>query len=182
MLGFKKKLIKLVNKKYYVLNLKLILNLMDIINDKQQFAKDTIAILADKAKENIIQNKYLLEKIYIFKQQILEVKNLITEFSINSNQKNINNKIATKYKEKLTLLNSHLKGEIDKVLSKQKIIHKNSINELSIENKILSQLSIDNFILKNTLIKLNNDSFRYNLNLKSIKEFSILANVFISSI
>jgi hypothetical protein len=48
---------------------------MDIINDKQQFAKDTIAILADKAKENIIQNKYLLEKIYIFNISIFNFKN-----------------------------------------------------------------------------------------------------------
>ena len=146
---------------------------MDIINDKQQFAKDTIAILADKAKENIIQNKYLLEKIYIFKQQILEVKNLITDFSTNSNQKNINNKIATKYKEKLTLLNSHLKEEIDKVLSKQKIIHKNSINELSIENKILSQLSIDNFILNNTLAELNSTTKSLNECINTSKKYEI---------
>ena len=128
---------------------------MNTINDKQQFAKDSIAILANQAKTNIIKNQELLEKINIFKQEIKTVKNLITNFSINSNQKNINKVIAIKYKEQLALLNSHLKEGINKDLNKQKALHKNSMNELSIENRTLSQLNIDNFILNNTLSKLN---------------------------
>ena len=63
---------------------------MNTINDKQQFTKDSIANLANKAKTNIIKNQELLEKISIFKQEINGVKKLITNFSINSNQKNIN--------------------------------------------------------------------------------------------
>ena len=128
---------------------------MNTINDKQQFAKDSIAILANQAKTNIIKNQELLEKINIFKQEIKTVKNLITNFSINSNQKNINKVIAIKYKEELTLLNTRLKEGINKDLNKQKALHKNSMNELSIENRTLSQLNIDNFILNNTLSKLN---------------------------
>ena len=128
---------------------------MNTINDKQQFTKDSIAILASQAKTNIIKNQELLEKISIFKQEINRVKKLITNFSINSNQKNINKRIAIKYKEQLALLNSHLKEEINKDLKKQKTLYKNSANELSIENRTLSQLNIDNFILNNTLSKLN---------------------------
>ena len=128
---------------------------MNTINDKQQFTKDSIAILANQAKTNIIKNQELLEKISIFKQQINGVKKLITNFSINSYQKNINKVIAIKYKEQLSLLNSYLKEGINKDLNKQKALYKNSVNELSIENRTLSQLNIDNFILNNTLSKLN---------------------------
>ena len=128
---------------------------MNTINDKQQFTKDSIANLANKAKTNIIKNQELLEKISIFKQEINGVKKLITNFSINSNQKNINKLIGIKYKDQLALLNSHLKEEINKGLNKQKSLYKNSLNELSIENRTLSQLNIDNFILNNTLSKLN---------------------------
>ena len=128
---------------------------MNAVNEKQQYTKDSIAILANQAKTNIIKNQELLEKISIFKQEINEVKKLITNFSINSNQKNINKAIAIKYKEQLALLNSHLREGINKDLNKQKTLYKNSINELSMENRTLSQLNIDNFILNNTLSKLN---------------------------
>ena len=37
----------------------------------------------------------------------------------------------------------------------------------------MDKQEVDNFILKNTLLKLNSDSLRYNLSLKSIKEFSV---------
>jgi hypothetical protein len=128
---------------------------MSTINDLQQFTKDSIAILADKGRENIFQNKYLLENINIFKKEIITVKNLINYFWLNSNQKKINNIIATKYKEQLILFNSQIKEEINKDLQKLKLIHKNSLNELSLEDRTLSQISIDNFILNNTLAKLN---------------------------
>jgi hypothetical protein len=61
-----------------------------LLNNRQQFTKDSIAILADKARENIIQNKYLSEKINIFKQEITTIKNLMNNFWKNSNKKNIN--------------------------------------------------------------------------------------------
>ena len=146
---------------------------MNTINDRQQFTKDSIAILADHARENINQNKYLLEKINIFKQQIIVVKNLITNFWINSNQKNNKNIIAKKYIEELTLLNSRLKEEIHKDLSKQNLLYKKSINELSIENRTLSQLSIDNFILNNTLVKLNSSTQSLNNSIEISKKYEI---------
>ena len=146
---------------------------MNTINDRQQFTKDSIAILADQARENINQNKYLLKKINIFKQQIIVVKNLITNFWINSNQKNNKNIIAKKYIEELTLLNSRLKEEIHKDLSKQNLLYKKSINELSIENRTLSQLSIDNFILNNTLVKLNSSTQSLNNSIEISKKYEI---------
>ena len=127
---------------------------MNTINEKEQFTKYSLALLADKARTYIIQNKYLIEKIKAFKQEIILVKNSITNFS-NSSDKNNNNLIASKYNQQLSLLNNQLKEDINKILSKQNILYKNFIDDLNIKNRALSQLSIDNFILNNTLNKLN---------------------------
>ena len=146
---------------------------MNTINDLQQITKDSIAILADKARENIIQNKYLLEKINIFKNEIITVKNLINNFWLNSNQQKINNIIASKYKEQLSLFNSNLKEEINKGQQKLKLLQKNSLSELSIEDRTLSQLSIDNFILNNTLSKLNSTTQSLNESIETSKKHEI---------
>ena len=146
---------------------------MNSIIDKQQFTKDSISILAEKAKENIIHNKYLLQKISIFKQEINIVKNLITNFSLNSNQKNISNIISSKYKEHLSLFNSNIREEINKNLNKQKTVYKNSSNELSVENRTLSQLSIDNFILNYTLDELNHITKALNESIEVSKKHEI---------
>ena len=146
---------------------------MNTINDLQQITKDSIAILADKARENIIQNKYLLEKINIFKNEIITVKNLINSFWLNSNQQKINNIIASKYKEQLSLFNSNLKEEINKGQQKLKLLQKNSLSELSIEDRTLSQLSIDNFILNNTLSKLNSTTQSLNESIETSKKHEI---------
>ena len=128
---------------------------MNTINDLQQITKDSIAILADKARENIIQNKYLLEKINIFKNEIITVKNLINNFWLNSNQQKINNIIASKYKEQLSLFNSNLKEEINKGQQKLKLLHKNS------------------FILNNTLSKLNSTTQSLNESIETSKKHEI---------
>lgn len=146
---------------------------MNTINDLQQITKDSIAILADKARENIIQNKYLLEKINIFKNEIITVKNLINNFWLNSNQQKINNIIASKYKEQLSFFNSNLKEEINKGQQKLKLLQKNSLSELSIEDRTLSQLSIDNFILNNTLSKLNSTTQSLNESIETSKKHEI---------
>ena len=143
------------------------------LNNRQQFTKDSIAILADKAKENIIQNKYLSEKINIFKQEITTIKNLMNNFWKNSNKKNINDKILSKYIEHLEQLNSYLKDDFKKNLNKLQILQKNSKNEFSYENSTLSQLSIDNFILKNTLIKLYSMTQSLNNSIEISKKYEI---------
>ena len=95
-----------------------------LLNYKQQFSKDSIAIMADKARENIIQNKYLSEKLNIFKQQITTIKNLINNFWKNSNEKNISTKILSKYKEHLEVLKSYLKEDINKNSYKLNVLQK----------------------------------------------------------
>ena len=144
-----------------------------LLNNRQQFTKDSIAILADKARENIIKNKYLSEKINIFKQEITTIKNLMNNFWKNSNKKNINDKILSKYIEHLEQLNSYLKDDFKKNLNKLQILQKNSKNEFSYENSTLSQLSIDNFILKNTLIKLYSMTQSLNNSIEISKKYEI---------
>ena len=144
-----------------------------LLNNRQQFTKDSIAILADKARENIIQNKYLSEKINIFKQEITTIKNLMNNFWKNSNKKNMNDNILSKYIEHLEQLNSYLKDDFKKNLNKLQILQKNSKNEFSYENSTLSQLSIDNFILKNTLIKLYSMTQSLNNSIEISKKYEI---------
>ena len=119
--------------------------------------KESITKLADEAKLNINRNKYLLEIIEIYKQQISIVKNLITNYSLNINQSNKSKyNLSFEYKNQLSLLNSKLKDEINKIFKKKD----NNINyisqDLSIINQTLTEFSVDNFILKNTIKKYNN--------------------------
>ena len=126
---------------------------MNSINTRE-YTKDSIIIFANEAKLHINQNKNLLEIIEILKQQISKVKNLITNYSLNSNL-DINDSInlALNYKNLLLELKSKLKEDIFKNLKKQEINYNNISQELHTLNPILSQLSVDNFILNNTINK-----------------------------
>ena len=126
---------------------------MNSINTRE-YTKDSIIIFANEAKLHINQNKNLLEIIEILKQQISKVKNLITNFSLNSNL-DVNDSInlALNYKNLLLELKSKLKEDIFKNLKKQEINYNNISQELHTLNPILSQLSVDNFILNNTINK-----------------------------
>ena len=136
--------------------------------------KESITRLADEAKIHINQNKYLFDIIGIFKQQISVVKNLITNYSLNLNQNNktIYN-LAFEYKNQLSSLNSKLKEEINKLLKKQD----NNINyisqDLSIKNQTLTEFSVDNFILKNTIKKYNNIIEKLDKSIESSKKYDI---------
>ena len=146
---------------------------MNSFNTKK-YTKDSIIILADEAKAKMEQNKYLIEIIDIFKKQISLVKNLITNHSSNHNlnsDSNIN--LALKYKHELLALKSKLKEEIDKKLKKQNINFKNISQDLSILNQALSQLSIDNFILNNTINKYNSELKNLNENIEGAKKHDI---------
>ena len=133
---------------------------MNLNNCKDQlYNKESIIKLADEVKIQMNHNKYLLEIIDIFNQQISDVKNIITNYSLNihQNQNNIPNiNPAENYKNILSILNSKLKEEINKNIKKQENLIKKIETDLSMENQTLSQLSIDNFILSNTIRK--NDS------------------------
>ena len=136
---------------------------MNSINTKE-YTKDSIILLADKAKFHIYQNKHLLEITDIFKQQISKVKNLITNYSLNSNlDANDSIDLALRYRNQLLSLNSKLKEEINANLKKREINFNNVSENLSMNNQTLSQLDVDNFILNNTINK-------YNSQIKSLSE------------
>ena len=123
---------------------------MNSFNEQgQNNTKESITRLADEAKVQLSQNKYLLEKVKIFKQQITIVKNFITNYTLNSNQKSNNCNLSLKYREQLFVLNSKLKDELSKNLKKHENILNNLSQDLSDANQTLSQFSIDNFILNN---------------------------------
>ena len=128
---------------------------MNSINKKGN-TKESITRLADKAKQHINKNKYLIEIIEIFKQQISIVKNIIRNYSLNAKQDDkFKDNLPIKYREQLSSLKEKLKEEVNKNLTK----HENSINyilkDLSNSNQTLAQFSIDNFILNNTINKYN---------------------------
>ena len=136
--------------------------------------KESITKLADEAKLNINRNKYLLEIIEIYKQQISIVKNLITNYSLNINQSNKSKyNLSFEYKNQLSLLNSKLKDEINKIFKKKD----NNINyisqDLSIINQTLTEFSVDNFILKNTIKKYNNIIKKLNESIELSKKYDI---------
>jgi hypothetical protein len=143
-------------------------------NKKKDNTKESITKLADEAKMHINNNKYLLEISEIFKQQISLVKNLITNYSLNSNQ-NISksNDLAMKYKNELLSLNTKLKEEINKNINKQEYILKNINKDLSILNQTLSQFSIDNFILNNTINKYDSNITSLTNGIEASKKYDI---------
>ena len=136
--------------------------------------KEEITRLADEARIHLNQNNFLLEIIGIFKQQIKTVKNFIINYSLNTNQISNNNNLALKYKEQLSALNSKLKEEINKSNIKQENILNNIKKDLSLSNQTLSQISVDNFILNNTINKYNSLIETLNKNIKSSKKYDIL--------
>ena len=147
---------------------------MNSFNDERQLnPKESITKLADEARIQISQNKYLLEIINIFKQQVIIVKNLITNYSLNSNQQNNLHNLATKYKEQLFALNKKLKEEINKNKKKQENILNNLSEDLFEVNQTLSQFSIDNFILNNTICKLDSKITTLYEGIDSSKKYDI---------
>ena len=140
----------------------------------QQYTKESITKLAEEAKTHINQNKYLLEIIEIFNKQISMVKGLITNYSLNTHQNNnSNNNLPLKYKNQLSLLNSKLKEEINKNIKKQESILNNISNDLLGANQTLSQFSIDNFILNNTIYKFDSRIKKLNEQVDSSKKYDL---------
>ena len=144
------------------------------MNKDQQYTKESITKLADEAKTQINQNKYLLEIIEIFNNQISMVKGLITNYSLNAHQNNnSNNNLPLKYKDQLSLLNSKLKEEINKNIKKQESMLNNISQDLLGANQTLSQFSIDNFILNNTIYKYDSRIKTLNEQVDSSKKYDL---------
>lgn len=139
-----------------------------------QINKEELTKLADEARGKINKNRYLLDMINIFKQQILFVKNLITILSCNKNN-NYSSKYKDilNYKEQIYLLNKNLKEEYGKILKKQNNFNNNISNNIFDEDLILTQTSENNFILHNTIMKLDSIIANLNDNIESSKKFDI---------
>ena len=143
---------------------------------KRENTKESITRLADQAKVQINQNKYLMEIIEIFKQQISIVKNIITNYSLSATEKESNKSkynLPLTYKKQLLLLNSKLKEEINKNLKKQENNINYILKDFSILNQTLSQFSIDNFILNNTINKYNNTIKTLNESIESSRKYDL---------
>ena len=112
--------------------------------------------------------------IGIFKQQISVVKNIITDYSLNSGEssKKIFN-LPFQYKEQLSSLNVKLKEDINKNLKK----NENTINcfsqDILVASQTLSQIRIDNFILNNTITKYNSIIENINNNINSSRKYDV---------
>ena len=143
---------------------------------KRENTKESITRLADQAKVQINQNKYLMEIIEIFKQQISIVKNIITNYSLSATEKESNKSkynLPLTYKKQLLLLNSKLKEEINKNLKKQENNINYILKDFSILNQTLSQFSIDNFILNNTINKYNDTIKTLNESIESSRKYDL---------
>jgi hypothetical protein len=135
-----------------------------------------LASLANEANLKIQINKHLSDIILIYKNQINEIKKIINENKEeNSTTPKIdkeNIKLILDYISILKLLKNKFNEGIEKSKEKINDFKTKLFNNYS-NNQPLDKQKLDNFILKNTLIKLNNDTLRYNLSLKSIREFSV---------
>ena len=135
-----------------------------------------LASLANEANIKIKMNKQLSDIISIYKNQINEIKKIISKnkeenFSAPKIDKQ-NIQLILEYITKLKSLKNKFNEEIEKSNAKINESKTKLFNNYSV-NQPLDKQELDNFILKNTLLKLNNDSMRYNLSLKSIREFYV---------
>ena len=144
--------------------------------EKESPPTKLLASLANEANLKIKINKQLSDIIIIYKNQINEIKKIINKnkeenFSAPKKDKQ-NIQLILEYISKIKLLKNKFNEEIAKLTEKINEFKTKLFNNYS-NNRPLDKQELDNFILQNTLIKLNNDTLRYNLSLKSIREFSV---------
>jgi len=139
-----------------------------------------LASLANEANEKIQTNKHILETIQIYQNQIKVIKQILKnnkENNITIPKKNSqNNEFLFEYINKLKSLNNNLNQGIKKKKEKnndykEKLFDNNSIKQP------LEKEELDNFILKNTLLKLNDEIVKYNMLIKTSREHSVLREI-----
>ena len=147
---------------------------------KDNIPTKLLASLANEANEKMQTNKHILETIQIYQNQIKIIKEILTnnkENNITNPKKNIqNNDFIFEYINKLKSLNNNLNQEIKKTNEKnndykEKLFDNNSIKQP------LEREELDNFILKNTLRKLNDEILRYNSLIKTSREHSVMREI-----
>ena len=144
---------------------------------KENIPPKLLSILANEATINIKKNNLILETIQLYKNQINEIKNIFkSKKEENNNNNKINKKtkrdIIIEYITKLNSLKNKYNKEIKKIKEKDDEYKNTLFNNISLESS-LENLSSDNFILENTLQKLDNELSIYKLQLKKSKEHNL---------
>ena len=137
---------------------------------------ELLVSLANKAKITMQNYKFILESIQLYKNQINEIKNIL---QLNK-AKNFNfsetickdSKLIYQYIRQLKILNNNYSQEIT-ILRKKIFEYNQKLFNIESINKPLENNLLDNFILKNALLKLNNEILRYNSLLKTTKKHFI---------
>lgn len=139
-----------------------------------------LASLANEANEKIQTNKHILETIQIYQNQIKVIKQILKnnkENNITIPKKNIqNNEFLFEYINKLKSLNNNLNQEIKKKKEKNNDYKEKLFDNNSIKQPFEKE-ELDNFILKNTLLKLNDEIVKYNMLIKTSREHSVLREI-----
>ena len=123
----------------------------------------TLNTLADNATIIINKNKCMESNIIIYSEQLNFIKQLISSPNDQKHKLRIYN---TNLK---SLLNS-LKSQINNLSEKKQNFTQKIFNNSSNEKQQLNKFIIDNFLLKNTLIKLNNEKKEIENSLISINK------------
>ena len=127
----------------------------------------TLTKLANQANLQIQNNKFILETIEIYQNQIHEIKKILNSNKnentkiIQNNNNNKNIKFINDYINSLKSLKNKYNQEIKKLSDKNNEYKSKLFNNNSIKQP-LEKEEMDNFILKNTLFQLNSECIRYN--------------------
>ena len=127
--------------------------------------------LANEVKFKIQINKYLLETIKIYQNQISEIKNVF-KYKNNSNINDNNAIFISEYIKNLKKKKIRYSKEIIKLNEKNNEYKKQLFNDTS-NGLLLEKEKSDNFILKNALKKLDDEISLYDMQMKKSKNNSI---------
>ena len=144
------------------------------MSSKEITTTKLLSSLAEEANINMQINKHILEKIQIYENQINDIKQLLKkekekDKENNKNNDKNNNTFIYEYINILKKLKNSLNQDIQKISEKNNK-YKEKLFENSTIEQSLEKEQLDNFIIKYTLEKLNDDIFRYNKSIKASKK------------
>jgi hypothetical protein len=151
------------------------------MSSKEIFSTKLLSSLANEVNINMQINKHILETIQIYQNQINDIKQLLKinkdkDKDYNDNKESNNDAIINQYIDKLKNLKNNLNQEKQKISEKNKNCKK-KLSENTTMKQSLEKEELDNFILKNTLLKLNDEISRYNKLIKTSREHSIFREI-----
>ena len=151
------------------------------MSSKEIFSTKLLSSLANEVNINMQINKHTLETIQIYQNQISDIKQLLKinqdkDKDYNDNKDKNKNIIINQYIDKLKSLKNNLSQEKQKISEKNENCKK-KLGENTTMQQSLEKEELDNFILKNTLLKLNDEILRYNILVKTSREHSIFREI-----